>query len=338
MPITRNGMMLASLKRGTSQIGFVFQGTVQIWAHEVVIVLGNASAILLKSYFDYDPAIWASTTPKRIVVPPGVEIGSVSASYAIAIMPTAEGQAASWGGTLTLENRGTISGRGGAANSGVGGNAIYANLPGKDGQQLIINNHGTIRAGGGGGGRGGNGGGGYYQTPYTVYQPSSGWYTADYNNYVYVKSNTSIRWAGTWIVVNGPNMGAGAPYTSGIYTYYMGERLGTTGWYDVRRTYTAYNTNYTSGGSGGNGGRGQGYDGANAAGANGAAGGTNAGTGGKGGTGGGWGNAGSTGNTGASGNNGGGSAGAVGGLAGYYLTGQANAVLNNFGSVLGRLN
>jgi hypothetical protein len=327
MPITRNGQMLASLKRGTSQIAFVFQGTTQIWAHEIVVVLGASGA---QTYLAdlFDPSVWASSTPKRVVVPEGVERGS-SGSWVFAVANGA--QAASFGGPLTLENRGTLSGRGGSANSGVGGDVISVNVPGKDGQKLTISNHGTIRAGGGGGGLGGNGGGGYYQTPYTYQEgpyfennnPGYAWH--DYGSW-------ARRWGYDYTYPS-----PAPPYSTGGWTYHLGAHNGG-GHYAIYRTQTRYNTYYTSGGAGGNGGRGQGYDGANAGGSAGAAGGTNAGAGGTGGSGGGWGATGGTGSSGASGNNGGGAAGAVGGLAGFYLTGSGNATLNNFGTVLGRLN
>ncbi|KAG5183308.1 hypothetical protein JKP88DRAFT_290458 [Tribonema minus] len=145
-------MALASLKRGTSQIAFVFQGTVQVWAHEVVIVLGAASAAAYLIDIVNNPTIWASSTPKRIVVPAGVERGS-GTSWVFAPMPAGSSIASSWGGSLTLEIRGTLSGIGGTANSGVGGSVIVGTVTGKDGQKLIVNVFAgaILRAGGGGG-------------------------------------------------------------------------------------------------------------------------------------------------------------------------------------------
>lgn len=352
MPIFRNGIEIANLMRGTSQIAFVFQGTVQIWAHEVVVVLGSsgAAAYAADLFEAAKPGVWASSTPKRLVVPAGVERGSAG-TWVLAIVNGA--QAASYGGTLTIEVAGTLSGKGGSANSGVGGDVIWANVLGKDGQKTTINilSTGILRAGGGGGGLGGQGGGGSYQTPYTYTEGPT--YTENQTVWAdgdtYSSAPTRIVWGGSTIYDSGSRVSS--PYSYGGWSYYRGTMQGQatvyyyyngSSWpanvYAVYRQQTRYNTYYTTGGSGGSGGRGQGYDGANAAGSNGAAGGTNAGTGGKGGTGAGWGATGGTGNTGAAGNNGSGSAGAVGGLAGFYLKGSANAVLNNLGTMLGRLN
>ena len=60
------------------------------------------------------------------------------------------------GGTLVVENYGSIQGKGGAANGGNGGNAIQADQT--SGVTIINHSGGQIYAGGGGGGRGGNGG------------------------------------------------------------------------------------------------------------------------------------------------------------------------------------
>ena len=127
----------------------------------VVVATAGMKGIVAKSLFT--PEVWASDTDKRIVIPAGVEIGP-EWGYVFATSPNSDGQAGSFVGKLVLDiqNGAFLSGHGGAANSGEGGNCIYANLPGRDGQKLIIRNAGTIRAGGGGGGRGGAGGGGKY--------------------------------------------------------------------------------------------------------------------------------------------------------------------------------
>ena len=84
--------------------------------------------------------------PKDIVINSGVEIGATSTSnYAL--------QAPSGlSGSLSITNNGTISGAGGAANGGTGGDACYF------ASSVTFINNGTIRAGGGGGGAGGSGG------------------------------------------------------------------------------------------------------------------------------------------------------------------------------------
>lgn len=324
---------------------------------EIIVTLTDTTVDRLDRLFS--TADWQSDRPKRVIIPAGTEFGNAGRNYAIATTSTAAGQAASFGGRLTLENRGTISGTGGAANGGAAGNAIYSNLPGKSGQKLIVENYGTIRGGGGGGGKGGNGGtggGGYYH--YTVNEPASGWYGngsycfadsgRDTNDYG-IKYNWTLYWAGVqqaW----GSNRSPGSRVV-GAYTYYRGTEfydVGLSQQYQVRRTSSATaNTNGGAGGAGGNGGRGQGYGQSRhngSGGAAGAAGGTNAGAGGTGGTGGNggtWGAAGGTGNTGATGANGnrtngyGGAAGANGGAAGKAITDPANVTLVNHGTIQG---
>lgn len=305
-------------------------------SNEVVVTLASRSDYpTIQNLFD--AAVWSSATPKRVVIPAGVEIGAPAISnHAIAT-------GAGWGGSLTIENRGTISGRGGAANSGVGGDAIYVNGMGASGQQVIINNHGTSRAGGGGGGRGGNGGAGNYQSPYTFREPTSG-NMGSHPTYGWVHGwygggSTEVLWQGRIVLDYGPV--EFSSYTTGGWTYRRGTHTGYPNqWsYGIYREQTRYNTIGTTGGAGGNGGRGQGYDAANAGGSTGAAGsGAGAGTGGTGATGGGYGATGGTGNTGAAGNVSSGLAGAAGGLSGRYISYAANcsAIINNYGTLQGR--
>lgn len=324
--------------------GFVRDAGVwkQFFQHEAVIeITGTMGAVLVKDLFDaVDASLWGNALiNKRVIVAPGASVNANQSWGGIAIQDGGLTQATSFAGSLTIDNYGVVSGIGGAANSGVGGNAFLANFKGRSGQKAILNNYGTLRSGGGGGGRGGNGGQGYYQTPYTVYEPAGGgWLATDYNNYLWSYTGaTTIRWAGV-LIANNTGGGFISTYTSGGYTYHRGPGpQGETAWYNLRRTSTAYNTYYTSGGTGGNGGRGQGSDGANAAGSAGTAGGTNAGAGATGATGGGWGLAGGTGPTGPSGNYSAGTAGLAGGLAGCYLNGNSNIILNNFGTLLGRI-
>ena len=89
---------------------------------------------------------WTTAVPKRLTVPSGVEIGATSGNYVITI-PT------SMGGSLIIDNAGTMSGYGGSANSGAGGSVL-----GISSGNITVNNTGTMRAGGGGGGQGGTGG------------------------------------------------------------------------------------------------------------------------------------------------------------------------------------
>jgi len=265
---------------------------------------------------------WASETTKRIIVPAGTELGHTTRNYAIAVGLTSGGQAGSFGGRLILENRGIISGKAGAANSGVGGNAVYANLLGRDGQMLEIINSGTIRGGGGGGGVGGTGGGGYYDTPTTVREPASG-ELGQAGVYQWYHNGPAVRiwWNGTMIYDAQPGAGI-TQLTTGGWTYFRGTSFGPSAYRIYRQQTTNVRTN-TNGGAGGAGGQGQGYGVAAGAGSNGAAGGTNAGAGGRGGDGGGWGENGAAGATGVAGNRTAGAGGAAGGLAGAYVDGAS---------------
>lgn len=264
---------------------------------------------------------YAVNYPKEIVIDSGVELGATSTAQEA--LQADSGLA----GTLTITNNGTLSGYGGAAGGGAGGDAFEANVA------CTFINNGTIRGGGGGGGAGGTGGQGYY----TYTNATSYFYTSTrriqdngYNTY------WNYVWDGVQLTY-----GQGTPpatYTTGGYTYRRGSSYDPQdGWgsvhYYIRRESTA--TAYTSGGSGGAGGRGQGYGVTAASGSGGSAGGTNAGTGGTGGTGGSYGNAGGTGNTGVSGNYTGGSAGSGGGAAGKYIRGYSNVTFTNNGTVLG---
>lgn len=311
------------------------------WQEEVVAYVPAASNVVIVDYFS--AVDWNNPhVRKRLVIPPGVEIGSSNATYAFTTSYYAAGAAGSFAGELIVDNYGTISGIGGAPNSGVGGNAVQAQHGGQAGQKYVLNNYGTIRAGGGGGGRGGNGGPGVWydsQASGPHYAPYSYHFEGQQNSYQPPWSERNIFWNGTKL-----SFGYG-PHPSYLdhagWRYYPGawreNRGGGWVFYEVRRELITPVANHTAGGIAGNAGRGQGYDGAASAGAAPVAGGTNAGASGKSGDGGGWGASGATGNTGASGNNGSGTAGAAGGLAGYYLLGSAYITLNNYGTVQGRL-
>lgn len=313
----------------------------------VAYVTSNVTGLVLKDYFL--PAVWADDNiPKRVVINSGVTISGLNQQYALIPTDTAGGQAGSWAGSLILENRGTISGIGGTANSGVGGNAIWMNFTGRTGQLLLINNYGTIRSGGGGGGRGGDGGQGYW-TQLVQVNNSGELYTSTgastykvfYN--AHAQANNTQWWWGSSQVspfyIAPTGSGNIATLSSGGWIYYRGSNRYASGvnyYYGIGRYQEQLNYHYTSGGTGGVGGRGIGSDGANAVGSAGAAGGTNAGAGATGGTGGGWGSQGNTGGTGVGGNYTGGLAGATGGAAGFYINGLNKVILNNTGTVQGR--
>lgn len=290
----------------------------------------------------FDPSDWASPVTKRIIVEAGVEVGTSDRNYVLSTTETVGGQANSFNGKLILENSGIISGRGGAANGGVGGNAIYANLPGRNGQKLEIINNGIIRAGGGGGGKGGTGGGGSVTS--TVREPTSGFYASTSSAPYYLWQigfpEARIRWntATSASNVQGPS-GSGTVSTTsfvlGEYTYLRGPDSVAISSYGVARS--RQQTTNTNGGAGGNGGVGQGFGQSATNGAVGAVGGQNAGRGGTGGNGGAFGSSGVNGDAGDNGNRTNGSAGEVGGLAGFYVDGNDNVDWLVTGSRQGRL-
>jgi len=327
------------------QAAYIRQGGVwkQYYAAERVVTLSSSVSPIIKNFFS--AADWGDANLRKVVIiPPGVEIGANYTGHALATSDSASGQPGSWAGELVIENYGTISGIGGAANSGVGGTALLVTFKGRNGELATVNNYGTLRAGGGGGGRGGNGGAGsdnqYSYPAFSTYNYHWEWLTGGAMN-----ANT-VRLKVYW--------GSATP----IYQRTLGQ-VGSTnpssfdlgGWRYTRQAFVQNSGSWefyrlsrqlitpisTTGGAGGAGARGQGFDGNAGTGANGAAGGTNAGAGGKGGNGGAWGTNGQTGATGAAGNAGSGTAGATGGLAGPYLNGRANCVLNNYGTIQGRL-
>ena len=272
---------------------------------------------------------WASTVPKRVVVPSGVTVGGTS-THAMNVP-------SGMGGTLNIVVSGNIHGHGGAANGGNGGNAIHCVQT--SGVTITLNSGGTIKAGGGGGGQGGTGGTGGNggaggqggQGRYKV--ANTGWrYFANSCSTAYncalQACNNQIGWGASAPPSNYAGSARNTSYYTGGY------------WDDIYRTqceswsYTtggaggAGSTSGGAGGAGGAGGVGQGYNQSNASGSSGAsgsaggsgtsgsAGGNSAGTGGTGGsggtggqggtggTGGTFGNSGGSGTTGSSGNTG----------------------------------
>jgi hypothetical protein len=240
------------------------------------------------------------------------------------------------GGTLTINNNGTIQGTGGGAGA-AGGNAISNSASG-----VTIVNNGTISGGGGGGGTGGVGGNSTTSTSSTLREPTSG---ANYNasNYHWrtsgVCGGAALKWNGSTITTGH----GGTSHTSGSYTYYRDAyQGGPPAWqicgaptgalafadYAVYRTSTTTTTSTVTGGAGGSGGVGAGYGQSATSGASGVAVG-GAGDGGTGGTGGAFGAAGSTGGTGTNGTTTNGSTGAAGGAAGAAVSGTAVTYTDN---------
>lgn len=300
------------------------------------VTASGAGPDTLKNLFT--AAEWASDTKKRVVINAGVEIGGNGWGYALAISDHASGQAGSFAGELTLQNHGYISGRGGGADGGAGATAFLANLLGRNGQKIILNNQGVIRGGGGGGGNGGRGGPGFYDAwQYTEWR-------GDGNNrwrqkiYSPVIDKVDLYWDGQ--ILNQRNGDYKAPYAIqiGDRYYESGNLYGgdsTTNNYKIR--YRWSQRFWTEGGWGGGGGQGQGYGQGNTGPGGGTGGGTNAGSGGNGGWGAEYGNRGADGARGNAGNNGEGAWGTAGGAAGAAIQGWGNVHSIYNGTLLGPL-
>ncbi|QIG68824.1 hypothetical protein EVB68_087 [Rhizobium phage RHph_Y2_6] len=323
------------VKSGYQKVAGVF---VSVFESEVIVEIStNQTDLILKDLFSSED--WASGKSKTVWIKNTATISPSVQAFAVVAQPAVD--TGIWGGTLTLINDGIIQGKGGAANSGVGGNALYVGTVSNSTKKLQIKNYGTIRAGGGGGGKGGTGGGGQYTSTVTEGPYYAGYPASGASRYYWDTTNGSSIDAVYWNNSTVISSNVDSPHTVGSYTYTRGASRDsyTSGGlshtvYEVSRSYQT--TTNTSGGVGGAGGRGQGSDGANAVGTNGSAGGTNAGTGGKGGTGGTWGNSGAVGFTGSSGNRTAGTAGTAGGAAGYaYSTALYNIVVP--GIILGRV-
>lgn len=261
---------------------------------------------------------------KRVLIPSAVTIGSPSTANAALKIPTG------LGGSLFIDNYGSIQGAGGAA-GGAGGDAILAQ------STCTIENKpsGTIYAGGGGGGTGGTGGqGGAGQIPGS---PTTIFGTNPCSCRPGTFSPSARCRAGyvTFVSCN-PPLSCPPPLIGNQYCSAVvpGTPTPTTG---------------GAGGAGGGGGVGRGYNQSpttGSAGSAGLAGGTNAGTGGAGGTGGtggDWGAAGATGDTGATGSNGNvspglaGLTGSAGGAAGNYINGSPFVTFINTGLIAGSI-
>lgn len=231
--------------------------------------------------------------PKEIVVNSGVELGTTNVNeFALEIDSGGSG-------TVKLTNNGTLTGAGGAASGGAGGDAVRVNLA----NVTIVNTStGVIRGGGGGSGNGGQGGAGSYQTSSTF--------------------NSCGTTNGCPNAVAYGDCGGGCAECDPIQNYRC----------------TSYTTHSTSGGSGGAGGRGQGYNQTAQNGSAGSAGGTNAGSGGAGANGASFGQAGSQGSSGANGNVSNGSAGSAGGAAGRAVQNDVSYTMTNSGTLTGAYN
>tara|TARA_Y100000592_G_scaffold98797_1_gene172825 strand:+ start:970 stop:1935 length:966 start_codon:yes stop_codon:yes gene_type:complete len=284
-------------------------------------ITSNAENVSAKAQFN--AAIWASGTPKILNISSGVTLGGTSGTAALTIE-------SDLGGSLLINNAGTITGTGGAAGtSGAGGNGGNAILN-SGGTIVSVTNSGTISGGGGGGGKGGTGGNGSYSQTLgpsysaTQYNFNTLWYVDQYGR-------SLVWWSGTNPVPSNQPIAYGTGATSasyGGYTYTRGsfQQNFDCGNDDNCGTYSLSRTGNvsSSGGAGGNGGAGAGYNQSQANGSSGSAGGTNAGTGGTGGNGGDLGSNGTAGATGANGNSTNGGSGSAAGTAGKAISGAVN--------------
>ena len=157
--------------------------------------------------------------PKEIVINSGVELGATGTGEEALQIDSG------LSGTMTITNNGTLSGAGGSANGGAGGDAFEANVA------CTLINNGTIRAGGGGGGQGGSGGGGgnggqgrTSSTSWGSWSGYSGFY--DYNTIWLVDNGNSrlrLRWSGTFVLTqNGGDYQTATQKTVGNAQYQRG--------------------------------------------------------------------------------------------------------------------
>ena len=204
---------------------------------------------------------YAVDYPKEIVIDSGVELGATSTSQEALQIDSG------LSGTMTITNNGTISGAGGAANGGAGGDAFEADVT------CTLINNGTIRAGGGGGGQGGAGGTGGTGGQGTY--STSGW--SSWSSYYYtgggsgdrsVQQYTNRAWY--WNAYLGSTGTGSSSASFGGNEYQVGSLQAVIQpypiyLYSIRRRTPVSNTYYTNGGAGGggggggNGGVGQGY-------------------------------------------------------------------------------
>ena len=115
-----------------------------------VTISSNTTNYHLSSAFGSN---WSTAVPKRLIISSSATVGSSNGDPAMTIN-------GSMGGTLTVQNSGSIQGTGGlGSSSGAGSAGSTAVRTDQNGNITFINNAGaSIYGGGGGGGRGGNGG------------------------------------------------------------------------------------------------------------------------------------------------------------------------------------
>jgi len=256
----------------------------------IELTLSNSTNWSASTAFGDD---WTAGKDKIITIPAGVTIGATGSNPAMTLE-------ASMGGSLVINNSGTIVGYAGAANSGVGGNAIkvLTNSP----STITINNlsGANIQGGGGGGGQGGQGG--------TGQSGERGFYLGSFCMTSYAIMGGAGGAGGAGGIGAGYNQAAG----SGSAGSAGATNSGSYGW---------GSSNGGQGGTGGTGGDGGALGATGSTGATGATGNAS------------WNTPNGCGQEYAATA---GSAGSAGGLAGYYIENLAYVTLNNSGTVAGR--
>ena len=279
-------------------------------------ITGNASNVSAKAQFN--ATLWASGTPKILNISSGVTLGGTSGTAALTIE-------SDLGGSLLINNAGTITGTGGAAgSSGAGGNGGNAVLN-SGGTIVSLVNSGTISGGAGGGGSGGAGGNGTAtSTTNNTNTNTNYWFVYGSENCGGANNQQLISYSGYGQINNvsgSSHSASGVVFLKGAYSRQNDDGEGcVSNLFIVNIQSTAA----TSGGAGGNGGAGAGFNQSQANGSSGAGGGTNAGTGGTGGNGGALGADGAAGATGANGNSTNGASGSGAGSAGKAVSGAVN--------------
>ena len=158
----RNGGLVPSNNTSVPTSGTISLDNFFCAVNEIVVyITATTTNVNVQSLFG---GYWTQNVPKRLIINPGVVVGGTNTiSYALNIP-------SGFGGTVKIDNNGSIRGFGGYGggtyygNGGTnGGPAIFAGASG-----ISIDNQGTIYGGGGGGGAGGYGGGGIYLSGFTI--------------------------------------------------------------------------------------------------------------------------------------------------------------------------
>ena len=117
----RDGGLVPANNTGVPTSGTIAIGNFYGAVNEIQIPINsNTTNFQLSSAFGSN---WQTAVPKRLIVNSGVTVGSSNGNPAMTI----EG---SMGGTLIVQNTGSIQGTGGSANGGAGGPAVRSDQNG----------------------------------------------------------------------------------------------------------------------------------------------------------------------------------------------------------------